>query len=262
MKTISFVIPVFNEEKRINITFSALNKLSLPGGLKLEKIVFVNDGSTDKTTALLKTYKDKSKLGEKIQIVNYKRNRGKGYAIKKGMLETVSDYTLFFDADMSTPLEELQKFMPYIEKNADVVVGTRKNHLSTVTKRQPLHREILGKCFTLLTQIVLNVIVTDFTCGFKLFAKKTVRPIFESSQVRGWGYDAEILFLANKYGFSIEEKSVTWANDERTKVKVYIAVPQTLLELCEIRYLHTFKPALTSFVAPQKAFILKLASFV
>src|SRR5437762_432977 len=104
MKKISFVIPFYNEENRIEKTFKALNALVLPVGLKLENIIFVNDGSKDKTLLKLNEFKKKSKFGSKVNIVTYKINQGKGYAIRRGMLESKSDYTLFFDADMSTPL--------------------------------------------------------------------------------------------------------------------------------------------------------------
>lgn len=259
MKTISFVIPLYNEEQRIGKAFKALNGLVLPVGLKLEKVIFVNDGSKDRTLAKIQAFKERSKLGKKIQIVSYSRNQGKGYAIKKGMLESDSDYTLFFDADMSTPLTEIKKFMPYFDKNIDVVIGTRKNFESTVTKHQPLIRELLGKGFTLLTQIALNVIVTDFTCGFKAFSRNSVGPIFEDSIIKGWGYDAEILFLAKKYGFSYDEKAVLWANDERSKVKIYKAIPQTMQELWEIKWHHDIKPAV-DFTPAQKALITRAIS--
>ena len=262
MKTISFVIPFYNEEARIGKTFKALNELSLPMGLKLEQIIFVNDGSSDKTLNKFKDFKKRSKIGYKVNIVTYETNRGKGYAIRKGMLESSSDYTLFFDADMSTPLTELKKFMPFINRGVDVIVGTRKNGESTVMKHQPFLREFLGKGFTLLTQIVLNIIVTDFTCGFKAFSKKTIKPVFTQAKINGWGYDAELMFLATKLGFSIEEKSVLWANDERTKVKLYKAIPQTLMELWDIRWLHTFKPALGILSNPQKNLIARVTSIL
>lgn len=262
MKTITFVVPLYNEEKRVGKTFKALNKLSLPVGLKLDKVIFVSDGSKDKTVALLNGYKKKSKIGRNIKIVSYKVNQGKGYAIRTGMLESNADYTLFFDADMSTPLSEIEKFVPFFNQEIDVVVGTRKNGHSTVIKHQPKLREFLGKCFTKITQIALNTNVTDFTCGFKAFSKRSLNAVFQNAIINGWGYDAEIIFLAKKYDFSIAEKAVTWANDERTKVKIYKAVPQTLKELAIIRWNHSIKPVITENVNMQKNFISKLASSI
>lgn len=240
MKTISFVIPCYNEEKRIEKTFTALRNVKIPAGLKLEKIIFVNDGSTDGTLKKMNAFAKRSKIS--TQIVSYKKNRGKGRAIKVGMLESKSDYALFFDADMSTPLSELSKFKESMESDVEVIVGTRKNGHSTVVKHQPLYRELMGKVFTQLTRFVLQVKVTDFTCGFKAFSRKALNEVFQKAQIEGWGYDAEILFIAQDSKLSIVEVPVTWANDARTKVNLSSAVLKTLMELGKIRWIHTFEP--------------------
>lgn len=242
-KTISFVIPVYNEEDRLNKTFKALKSLILPAGLKLESVIFVDDGSTDATASLISKFQ---KQNTEVKLISYKQNKGKGYAVKTGMLQAKSDYNLFFDADMSTPLTELKKFVPFFEKGYDAIVGTRKNGESTVIKHQPLLREKLGKGFTLITQVALNSKVTDFTCGFKAFSRKATEAIFPKCTIDRWGYDAEIIFLAQKLKLTITEKSVLWANDERTKVQLYKAIPQTLSELFRIRVNHSLRPLVTS----------------
>ena len=248
MKTISFVIPIFNEEKRINKTFKALKRFKVPEGLKLSEVIFVDDGSEDKT--VLKITKAKKaiskKLKAKVKTISYAKNMGKGYAVKKGMLASKADYTLFFDADMSTPLTELSKFVPFINDNTDVIIGTRKNGHSTVIVHQPKIRELLGKGFTLMTKTILRLNVTDFTCGFKAFSKEAKNEIFAKSFIKRWGYDAEIVFLADKYKFKIAEKSVTWSNDKNTKVKLYKAIPETFMEIFSIYWRHEIKPAILS----------------
>ncbi len=240
MKTISFVIPVYNEEKRIDKTFEALKRVRLPRGLKLSQIIFVDDGSTDRTFELIRTwiFNLPEVMSQKLSVISYKKNRGKGNAIKLGMLASNSDYTLFFDADMSTPLSELRKLSPFMAKGVSVIIGTRKNGHSTVTRHQPLYRELMGRVFTSLTQFVLQVDVTDFTCGFKAFSKNATRKIFTEARINGWGYDAEILFLALQNGFFVQEVAVTWANDERTKVDLKVAVLKTLFELAQVRWYH------------------------
>lgn len=244
MITLSFVIPLYNEEKRLSKAFEALYELVLPAGLKLEEIIFVNDGSTDKTVERIKYYvssinKNKKYIlhntSYKIQIISYEKNMGKGYAIRQGMLASNSDYTLFFDADISTPLSEIAKFVPLMEQNVHVIVGTRKNGKSTVITHQPLYREILGRAFTQITQIALHVSVSDFTCGFKAFRKIAKDVIFAKSQINGWSYDAEILFLAKKNGATIAEVPVAWSNVTDSKVKLYKAIPQTLKDIALIR---------------------------
>ncbi|MBI5044822.1 MAG: glycosyltransferase family 2 protein [Candidatus Levybacteria bacterium] len=242
MKTISFVIPVYNEEKRLDKTFTALEELVLPRGLKLNQVIFVNDGSTDKTVSLIK--KSPLKKSFDIKLVTYKTNKGKGFAIRQGMLESNADYTLFFDADMSTPLTQLVKLLPFMERGTDVIIGTRKNGHSTVIVHQPLIREMMGRGFTKVTRILLRSNVTDFTCGFKAFSKKAVQSIFPQSAINGWGYDAEILYLAAKNKFSTVEVPVAWSDDKRTKVSLFKAVPSTLLEIGTIMYVHSLSKSI------------------
>lgn len=237
MKTLSFVIPVYNEEKRLKKTFKALLGGFSFDGIKLEKVIFVNDGSTDRTKFEIRNLKFKieRKLKAKIQIISYPLNKGKGYAVRTGLRASTSDYTLVFDADMSTSLTEFKKFLPFMKKNIDVIIGTRKNGHSTIIKHQPWYREQLGRGFTFLSNVVLNTWVTDFTCGFKAFSQVAKEAICERATINRWGYDAELIFLAQKLGFSMQEKSVLWANDEKTKVNLFMALPQTLGELFLIR---------------------------
>jgi len=232
---------VYNEEKRIAKTIKALLEGVSFDGLKLEKVIFVDDGSKDKTKLKIKEQKSKieRKLKAKIRIISYTKNRGKGYAIKKGMLASKSDYTLMFDADMSTGIKEFKKFLPYIKENVPVIIGTRKNGESIVVKHQPLYRELLGRGFTLLSNIILDTWVTDFTCGFKAFSKIAKDRIFTNTIVDRWSYDAEILYLARKMNFKIQEISVIWNNDERTKVNLIKDLPETLADLIKIR-LHDY----------------------
>lgn len=228
MITLSFVIPVYNEEKRIKKTLEALAELRLPRGLKLEEIIFVDDGSTDQTARLLFEH------ARRIKIISCAKNQGKGFAVKTGMLSTTSDYTLFFDADMATPLSEIAKFMPSMKRGVDVIVGTRKNGESTVIKHQPLVRELLGHTFTVLTKTLLGLSVTDFTCGFKAFSKRARTAIFPQIIINRWAFDAEIMVIAKKYDLSLVEKSVAWSDKKGSKVRVLEAIPQTLFDLLRI----------------------------
>src|SRR5581483_3046835 len=168
-QTISFVIPIYNEEKRLPKTFKALGKLSLQkgptslgaslgAGQVIKEIIFVNDGSKDRSKTKIQTFKLNKTLP--IKLISYKHNRGKGYAVRTGLKQSTADYTLVFDADMSTPLSELIKFVPFIKREIDVIIGTRKNGHSTVIVHQPKIRELLGRGFTTLANIVLSLEVT------------------------------------------------------------------------------------------------------
>ncbi len=233
-KTLSLVIPVYNEAERLELAIGQIERGITSKTLRLKEIIFVDDGSTDKTLKMIKKFKATSDL--LVKIVSYKENRGKGFAVKQGMATATGDYALLADVDMSTPLSELSKLDQFVLNGDQVIIGTRKNGESTVVIPQTKLRQIMGKAFTKITQLVLNLEVTDFTCGFKIFSRKAYQQIFTYSRIERWGYDAEILFLANKYGVLIREKALLWYNDERTKVQVGRAVVQTLKEIGQIRW--------------------------
>lgn len=283
MKTLSIIIPVYNEQERLEKTFEALRELQVSRGLKLEKIIFVDDGSIDDTKNIIKRFINSSRFLHRprspsrclatsevsfshIQLITYKTNRGKGYAISRGMKESNSDYTLFCDADMSTHVNEIKKFMPAIRDGVPVIVGTRKNGHSTVVRHQPIMRELLGKCFTLLSQIILNTWVTDFTCGFKAFSKEAKDTLFPILKVKRWGYDAELLFLGRLSGFEMKEVPVVWSDDRRSKVRMWKDAPKSLVDLVCVRILHLtngyegIKPYI--FPRPDLSFVRNIKSFL
>lgn len=235
--TISFVIPFYNEERRIRYALSALLEGVHTHGLRLEEVIFVDDGSVDISVSIVERYKPRleKKLRAKVTILSYKKNRGKGAAVRTGMLASSADYTLFFDVDMSTPLSELGKFAPLMKRGYDVIVGTRKNGKATVVVYQPLYRQLLGKGFTTLSNMLLSTNFTDFTCGFKAFSKQAKDHVFGLAKIDGWGYDAEILFLSNKFNYHTCEIPVLWANNERSKVNLLKDIVRSLTELVVIR---------------------------
>ena len=231
---ISVIVPVYNESRRIYHLKLIVDYLkTLP--LKTELIV-VDDGSKDDT---LKNLRLMNK-GKDFMILSYKKNEGKGYAIKRGMLEAKGDYCLFLDVDLSTPISEIQKFLPVLN-SAEIIVGTRKAKMANVITPQPLIRKWLGRGFTFLSQIMLNVWVSDFTCGFKFFSREAAHKIFSKVKIFRWGFDSEVLYLAKKYGFRVKEVPVTWENDLNSKVRF----PQDLIisfrELVAIRNNDWFK---------------------
>jgi dolichyl-phosphate beta-glucosyltransferase len=249
-KTLSIVIPVFNEEKRVKKAFTELSKLALPRGLKLEEVIFVNDGSTDSTVSSIKyeilSMKKSKMVNTKYQILSYKQNRGKGYAVRTGMKRATGDYALLCDVDMSVPLTDLKLFAKAMKQNVAVVIGTRKTGKSAVIEHQPLYRELLGRGFTKLTQVVLGIQVSDFTCGFKLFSRQAKNSIFAKSTIHRWGYDAEIILLSEQAGFAVTEIPVSYLDDRGTRVNLAIAIPQTLIELFRIALTLRAQPAFHS----------------
>ncbi len=233
-KDLSVVIPLYNESSRLFHLTEIIGFFDQQS-LKYE-IVLVNDGSTDSTLKNLKKLLwDKSN----IKIITYTRNRGKGYAIKQGVKNSIGNHILFMDIDLSTPLKEFNKFKKFFGRY-DLIIGSRKRSGAKVTIRQNLIRENLGKGFTLLSQTILGVKISDFTCGFKCFSLNTAKDLFGNLTIERWGFDSEILFLAQKRNFKIKEVPVSWKNDPRTKVKFPQDLINSFRELVQIR-LNDFK---------------------
>lgn len=229
---LTIILPVFNEEKRIKRGLKKCLDFIKTSNLNIE-IILVNDGSTDKTKEVVKRLISGKKH---FKLINYSQNQGKGQAIKRGVNKALGSLILFSDIDFSTPLFEINKFLPFIKNGVDIVIGTRKVKGSKLEKRQSLLREWLGKGFTFLANCLLKVRVSDFTCGFKLFKKKAAKKIFAKTKIKRWGFDAEVLFLAEKFGFSIIEIPVIWRNDEQTKVDLKKDIWRSLKDLLMIRW--------------------------
>jgi len=222
---------MYNEESRVEKTVKALDGF-IPSITTVVDVVFVNDGSTDQTLEKLKELSPKFKF----RVENYPLNQGKGHALKTGILKATGDYVLFMDADMSTPIEELLKFLPLIEQKIPVIIGSRKTKGANVIKHQNPWRQKLGEGFTLLSNLILLSRISDFTCGFKAFRNDAAKKVFTAQKIKRWGYDSEILFLASKYSYEIKEVPVTWSNDERTRVNLLKDVWRSFTDLIKIRY--------------------------
>lgn len=208
---LSIIVPVFNEELRLEKTINQLIDFSIKENAEL---IFVNDGSTDSTKKYILEYK---KNNEFIKLVDYKKNQGKGYAVKRGVLNSSSDLILITDSDLSTPLEEFYKLKKNIDK-FDIVIGSRAMKNSNVKKKQFFLKVFFGRAGNFFIQKALGLKISDTQCGFKLF-KKSSKIIFKKLKINRWGWDFEFLFLANKNKLKIKEVGVIWVNDEQSKVK-------------------------------------------
>ena len=226
---LSVVIPAYNEEAAIAHAVETVHEYLASLDVRHE-IVVVDDGSTDGTAALA------TALARRLPVrLLAGPHRGKGAAVKLGVLEARGDAVLFMDADLSTPITEWPKFEPWLREGYDVVIGSRKMPGADVRVHQPALREALGRGFTWLSNVILGSSVSDITCGFKCFASAAARRVFALQRLDGWGFDAENLFVAKRLGLRIKEVPVVWTHDGATKVRLGRDVLRSFLELCAIR---------------------------
>ncbi len=229
---LSVIIPAYNEEKRIRKTLETII-LYLDKKKHNYEIIVVNDGSTDKTKdVILEFVKEGNK---KIKVFDNPDNKGKGYSVKQGFLAATKLWVLFTDADLSTPIEELETCIRYAG-NAAVVIGSRNLPMSHIVVKQPFLRSTLGKIFPFFVRLLLLPDVHDSQCGFKLFRKDVATAIAQRQKIDGFCFDAEQLYIAKKLGFAIKEVPITWSNDERSKIRVIRDSFSMFSDLLRIRW--------------------------
>ncbi len=225
---LSIIIPAYNEEKRIPKTLNRIMQYLKERKADNEIIIVVDKGK-DNTLEVIQRY---SKNFKNIRYIYNSKKRGKGYAIKKGILSSKGNQVLFTDADTSTPIAELDKFLPKIKEN-DIVIGSRE-HKDSVLKKKLVSRAILGYIGNILLRLFLIKKIRDTQCGFKLFKGDVAKRLFSLSKINGFGFDFEIIFLAQKLGYKICELPVTWTHCEDTKVTLQSHF-RTLMDLFEIK---------------------------
>jgi dolichyl-phosphate beta-glucosyltransferase len=209
-----------------------LKKDSLP-----HKEGALNDGGVrSKGAAALRLCLGKKAFGvnDDIRVVHLPENRGKGGALKEGFARARGKYIVFTDVDLSVGITELPRLLEGLEK-FDVVIGSRRAEGAKIIKHQPWWREQLGRVFTWLVSKPLGLGVSDATCGFKGFRAGAGKRLFAASRISGWAYDAEILYLARKWGYAIKEMPVAWQNDEQTRVRLGKDVVGSLVGLMKIK---------------------------
>lgn len=213
---LSVIIPAYNEEERLSKTLFDIDKYLSKQNYDYE-ILVVSDGSKDKTVEVGKSLIPKIK---NLKVTGYKKNQGKGYAVKFGMLEAKGEYRLFTDADNSTSIDQVEKMWPYFKEGYDIVIGSRDIKGAILDPPQPLHRRLLGQMFGLLTSILCGTWgIRDTQCGFKGLTKKAAESIFLKCKINRFAFDPEILIIGKKLGYKIKEIPVHWKNDLESKVK-------------------------------------------
>jgi glycosyltransferase involved in cell wall biosynthesis len=235
---ISIVIPAYNEEQRLPASLDKIVAFLKEKNYKSE-IIVVDDGSSDKTLEVVKDYSTHNHSVAKIRIIQNPRNMGKGYSVRNGMLQAAGRLILFTDADLSAPIEEAPKLIdPILRGECDVAIGSRGLKESVIPVRQPILRELSGRIFNLFVRAISGLKIKDTQCGFKAFRREAAAEAFTWQTIYGFGFDVEVLYIAQQRGWRIREVPVVWRNVLGTKVRVLSDSWVMFWDLFKIRLNH------------------------
>jgi dolichyl-phosphate beta-glucosyltransferase len=226
---LSIVVPAYNEARRILDTMEKLCQFKALQPYSIELMV-VDDGSTDQTVETVSEFPG-------IRLVWNDRNHGKGFTVRHGVLEARGEFVLFTDADLSTPIEEVDKLLSALQSSgADAAVGSRALERGLIGIHQPWFRDMGGRFFNLLVKIFTGLRLRDTQCGFKLFKRSSTRRAFKMLRVEGFGFDPELLFLIERQGGRVVEVPVRWNDNPATKVRFLRDSTRMFLDLIAIRW--------------------------
>jgi glycosyltransferase involved in cell wall biosynthesis len=237
MSHLSLIIPIYDEEAYLKRNFETV-KGYLDDLRKEYEIVLVDDGSTDSTASIIK---DIVRANPQSRSLASPKNRGKGNAVKRGILNAAGEYVIFTDADLAVPVHFIGTCLKKLEAGATFVIASRHLPESSFKVRENFLRRILGEIFRRFSRLSLGLRVSDVTCGLKGLERKAAHDIFSRSKIDRWGYDAEIIFLAQKLGHKIEEFSVDWRHSFDSKVNVGTDSLRTFTEICRVYYYYLSK---------------------
>ena len=228
---LSIVIPSFNEELRLPVTLAEISAYIRTSKRETEVIV-VDDGSTDRTADVANSFRGEI---QRLRVVANKKNRGKGYSVRHGMLEANGRIVLFTDADLSAPIDEADKLLAALADH-DVAIGSRALNRSLISVHQSAFREYAGIIFNFIVRAILRLPFVDTQCGFKAFRRERCRVIFQQQRIERFGFDPELLYLARRHGLSAAEIPVRWAHSPATKVSMWRDSIQMFLDVFIIRW--------------------------
>ena len=227
---VSIVIPAYNEALRIGPSLDRI--MAFIDGHRLEsEVILVDDGSGDGTAETAATQGD-----ARLRVLSNATNRGKGYSVRRGVLEAGGEWVLVTDADLSAPIEEMDRLLDAAGGGADIAIGSRAIDRSKILIHQPRTREWGGMVYNRAARTILGLGIKDTQCGFKLFNREKTEPIFSAQIIEGFGFDPEILFLARQCGLRTVEVPVAWSHDEGTKVRFLADGLGMFADLLRIRW--------------------------
>jgi glycosyltransferase involved in cell wall biosynthesis len=228
---LSIIIPAYHEAERLPKTLLDLDKRLHAVRFSYE-IIVVNDGSKDRTAEVVTSM---AKMVKNLELLDLRENCGKGCAVRAGMLHAKGIIRLFTDADNATSIDQFEPMIPYFKEGYGVVFGSRAAKGAKLDPPEPWYRELIGKGLNLIVQLLLLPGIGDTQCGFKAFTAEAAEKIFRASEIRGWGFDVEVLALAKRFGYRVKEMPVHWVNDARTTVH-FSAGPKFLRDIFKVRW--------------------------
>ncbi len=228
---LSIVIPAFNEEMRLPVTLAQISAYIRVSKRETEVIV-VDDGSSDRTSQVANSFRGEIR---RLRVVANDENRGKGYSVRRGMLEAQGRIVLFTDADLSAPIDEADKLIAALEDH-DVAIGSRALDRRLISLRQSVFRENAGIVFNLIVRAILRLPFVDTQCGFKAFRRGPCQIIFQQQRIERFGFDPELLYLARHHGLRSVEIPVRWAHSPATKVSMLRDSMRMFLDIFLIRW--------------------------
>jgi dolichyl-phosphate beta-glucosyltransferase len=230
---LSLVIPAYNEARRLPNTLRELHDYCRRW-THLFEVIIVVEPSTDETLALAQAG---TKTFPQLKVIGNRIHRGKGFAVRTGMLASAGEMVFFTDADLSTPLYEIDRALAVFEAERDlqIIVGNRQHPDSQIIRHQSWMREGMGKTFNALVRRLAGIEIRDTQCGFKGFRRAASRAIFERQKTDGFSFDVEVLLLAKSLGFSVKEMPVHWSNSPDSKVRVVSDSLKMLRDVAVVR---------------------------
>lgn len=233
---LSIIIPIHNEEKKIEEDLKKIFRY-FDSQIYNYEVICVNDGSKDNTLDVLKNInKTKKNIGN-LKIISYSKNRGKGYAVKKGVLKATGKIVMFVDAGSCVPYEETKKGIKLLKEGNDVAIGSRGLEKSKIKLEQPFYRQVGSKLFSIIVKYFIGIKeIKDTQCGFKVFKREAAHNIFSKSKIHGFMFDIESIIRSKKLGLKIKEFPIEWYNDPDTRFNPVFGSLRNLIELWKIKF--------------------------
>ncbi len=222
---LSVVIPAYNEAHRIADTLQQVLAFC-ESELSDWEVIVVDDGSSDDTERKVRDF-------ERVRYIRNDENRGKGFSVRRGVMEARCDTVMFTDADLSAPIREARRLLAAIDRGADVAIASRRFDVTTTVDRTPWRR-LLAFSFRLLVRLLVIRGIEDTQCGFKMFRREAARTIFRKQRLDGWGFDVELLYIARRHRYRIDEVPVSWTESSESRLKWHTPLSM-VLDLLHIR---------------------------